>query len=107
MAGTSPRFTFHPLESYRRKPTGYSFLPFRFMRFDASRYVLVNEVGEFRFVDERTFRSFATKSLGADDPVYLDLKAKHFLSDETSSPLVDILATKYRTKKSFLRGFTK
>ena len=31
----------------------------------------------------------------------------HFLSDETSSPLLDILATKYRTKESFLRGFTK
>ena len=101
------RFTFHPLEAYRREPISYSLLPFRFMRFGASRYVLVNEVGEFLFLDEGTFRSFATKALSAENPAYLDLKAKHFLSDTTSSPLLDVLATKYRTKKSFLRGFTK
>jgi len=101
------RFTFHPLETYRRKPTQYTLMPFRFMRFNPSRYVLVNEVGEFIFLDEGTFRSFATKALSAEHPVYLDLKAKHFLADETSSPLLDVLATKYRTKESFLRGFTK
>ena len=106
-ANKPARFTFHPLEAYRRRPTSYSLLPFRFMRFGASRYVLVNEVGEFLFLDEGTFRSFATKALSAENPAYLDLKAKHFLSDATSSPLLDVLATKYRTKKSFLRGFTK
>jgi len=101
------RFTFHPLEAYRRKPSQYTLLPFRFMRFDSTRYVLVNEVGEFIFLGDTTFRSFATHALTAEDPAYLELKAKHFLSDETSSPLLDILATKYRTKESFLRGFTK
>jgi uncharacterized protein len=106
-ASRPARFTFHPLEAYRRRPTSYDLLPFRFMRFGASRYVLVNEVGEFLFLDEGTFRSFATKALSAENPAYLDLKAKHFLSDETSSPLLDVLATKYRTKESFLRGFTK
>lgn len=77
------------------------------MRFDSTRYVLVNEVGEFIFLAEPTFRAFASKALSSDDPAYLDLKAKQFLFDDTSSPLLDILATKYRTKKSFLAGFTK
>ena len=72
------RFTFHPLEAYRRKPSQYTLLPFRFMRFDSTRYVLVNEVGEFIFLGDRTFRSFATHALTAEDPAYLDLKAKHF-----------------------------
>jgi hypothetical protein len=54
------RFTFHPLEAYRRKPSQYTLLPFRFMRFDATKYVLVNEVGEFIFLGNNTFRSFAT-----------------------------------------------
>ncbi|HZP39423.1 MAG TPA: His-Xaa-Ser system radical SAM maturase HxsB [Methylomirabilota bacterium] len=106
-AKQTARFTFHPLESYRRKSTQYTLLPFRFMRFGASRFVLVNEVGEFIFLDEGTFRAFATRALRAEHPAYLDLKAKHFLADDTSSPLLDVLATKYRTKKSFLRGFTK
>jgi uncharacterized protein len=100
------RFTFHPLEAYRRNPHQYKLLPFRFMRFDSTRYVLVNEVGEFIFLDGATFRSFTSHALSPQDPTYLDLKAKHFLFDETSSPLLDVLATKYRTKKSFLRGFT-
>jgi uncharacterized protein len=106
-AGKAARFTFHPLEAYQRKPNQYALLPFRFMRFDSSRYVLVNEVGEFIFLDDKTFRSFASKALSAENPAYLDLKAKPFLYDATSSPLLDILATKYRTKESFLHGFTK
>jgi His-Xaa-Ser system radical SAM maturase HxsB len=106
-ANQRARFTFYPLEAYRRRPSEYNLLPFRFMRFDASRYVLVNEVGEFIFLDEKTFRSFSTHALSVEHPSYLDLKAKHFLYDDTSSPLLDVLATKYRTKKSFLRGFTK
>jgi His-Xaa-Ser system radical SAM maturase HxsB len=101
------RFKFHPLEEYRRKPTAYKLLPFRFMRFDPSRYVLVNEVGEFIVTDEQTLRRFTAHNLPPEDPAYLDLKAKHFLYDDNSSPLIDILSTKYRTKKSFLRGFTK
>src|SRR5437763_7872959 len=30
-----------------------------------------------------------------------------FCSNDSSSPLLDVLATKYRTKRSFLEGFTK
>lgn len=101
------RFTFHPLEAYQRRSVAYKLLPFRFMRFDASRYILVNEVGEFAFVNDHTMRKLTTHELDPRDPAYLDLKAKHFLYDETSSPLLDILSTKYRTKKSFLGGFTK
>ena len=34
--------------------------------------------------------------------LYQTLKAKHFLFDDESAPLLDVLATKYRTKKAFL-----
>src|SRR5947208_12264877 len=33
--------------------------------------------------------------------------AKQFIYDSESDPLRDVLAAKYRTKKSFLQGFTK
>jgi His-Xaa-Ser system radical SAM maturase HxsB len=45
--------------------------------------------------------------LTQQDPHYFDLKAKHFLVDNQSSAHLDVLASKYRTKKSFLDGFTK
>ncbi|HEX7962738.1 MAG TPA: His-Xaa-Ser system radical SAM maturase HxsB, partial [Terriglobales bacterium] len=38
---------------------------------------------------------------------YQDLKAKHFLSDSYSSVHARALATRYRTRKSFIEGFTK
>ncbi len=103
----SARFTFYPLSAYQRSPKGYRLLPFRFMRFDESTYILVNECGEHTFLDAQVFRAFAERRLSPDAHVYADLKSKQFLADETSSPLLDILATKYRTKKSFLSGFTK
>lgn len=101
------RFTFLPLNAYRRKTRTYWFLPFRFLRFDESSYILVNECGEFIFLEPAVFLAFAKHQLSPQSPAYQDLKAKHFLADDTSSPLLDILATKYRTKKSFLGGFTK
>jgi hypothetical protein len=39
--------------------------------------------------------------------LYKDLKAKHFLYDDASSPLLDVLATKIRTKYEHLYGGTK
>jgi uncharacterized protein len=101
------RFTFHPPTAYRPAPSDYKVLPFRFMRFDESSYILVNECGEYVFLDPGTFRAFAEHRLGPEVSAYADLKSKQFLTDGSSSPLLDILATKYRTKKSFLSGFTK
>src|SRR6266704_269016 len=41
------------------------------------------------------------------EPAYRALRAKQILHDTSSSALLDIAATKLRTKKSFLNGFTK
>ena len=101
------RLTFYPPSAFKETPSEYTFLPFRFMRFDPSRYVLVNECGEYIFLDVPVFHAFVQHRLKPDDAPYGDLKAKHFLTDDASSPLLDILATKYRTKESFLAGFTK
>lgn len=101
------RVTFHSPAAFQTPASDYKLLPFRFMRFDATKYILVNECGEHIFLDPPAFHEFVTHRLTPNTPAYQDLKAKHFLMDDTSSPLLDILATKYRTKKSFLAGFTK
>ncbi len=74
-----PRFTFQPLQAYQRAPHGYKLLPFRFMRFDPSSYILVNECGEYIFLDPATFSAFVNHRLSADTSSYADLKTKHFL----------------------------
>ena len=85
----------------------YSLLPFRFDRRENGDRLLVNEVGEFSILSPADFDSFISKGLSPDKAAYTELKAKHFLSDGNSSALFDQLAAKYRTKKSFLEGFTK
>ena len=85
----------------------YGFLPFRFDRRNCGDYLLTNEVGELLVLPSDIFRLFVNKTLSNTHSAYLDLKARHFLVDHNSSALMDLMAAKYRTKKSFLEGFTK
>lgn len=86
---------------------GYRFLPFRFMRWSECEVLLVNEVGEFTFLPRDLFAKFIGKTLDREDSCYRTLKARHFLLDTPSNVPIELLATKYRTKKSFLQGFVK
>ncbi len=103
MAGTA----FHGRDHYFPSSAGYSLLPFRFDHRATGEYLLVNEVGEYLVLAANDFHRFVNHALTAADQVYPRLKAKHFLSDAGSSALFEALASKYRTKKSFLEGFTK
>jgi His-Xaa-Ser system radical SAM maturase HxsB len=98
---------FQPQEYYLPPNSEYSLLPFRFDRRASGDYLLVNEVGEYEVLHPEDFQQFVSHSLGRTNPFYARLKAKHFLSDASSSALMEVLASKYRTKKSFLDGFTK
>src|ERR1051325_11457851 len=83
----------------------YRLLPFRFAR-RADAVLLTNEAGEFQFLNNVDFQAFVTRSL-SPGPTYFDLKSKHFLWDSPSSSALHLLATKVRTKRSFLSGFTR
>jgi uncharacterized protein len=84
----------------------YGLLPFRFVRFDDERMLLVNEVGEMQFATHGELTAFVRHQLPRQSSLYEDLKAKHFLFDSGSAAPFELLVTKYRTKKSFLEGFT-
>lgn len=98
---------FYPVENYSAPENGYRLLPFRFLRLDQARELLVNEVGEFVIGPVGTAQTLIRKELRYGSDLYSTLKAKQFLTDNSSSPLIDLLATKYRTKSSFIDGFTK
>lgn len=97
---------FFPVEAFAKRPSTTSLLPFRFMRLD-DKELLVNEGGEFLFAPPGTVRSLVEGSISSESALYLDLKAKHFIFDDTSSPLLDLLATKIRTKFDHVNGGTK
>jgi His-Xaa-Ser system radical SAM maturase HxsB len=67
----------------------------------------VNEAGEYVIAPFGTAHAVVHRELAPSSDIYMTLKAKQFLSDGASSPLMDLLATKYRTKHSFIDGFTK
>lgn len=98
---------FHDLEHYRTaSPATYSLLPFRFLPLNGDRYIVTNMAGEYIVLSKPTLRRLIKHELTCDEPVYEELKSRHFLIDAGSTVALDLLATKYRTKQSFLSQFT-
>jgi His-Xaa-Ser system radical SAM maturase HxsB len=98
---------FYSVESYSPSQKGYRLLPFRFLRLDQEREILVNDAGEFVIGATGTAEALIRKKLTPGSDVYSTFKAKQFIADDNSSPHLDMLATKRRTKFSFIEGFTK
>lgn len=84
----------------------YQLLPFRFERFNEKEVFLSNEVGEFIFISNEEFNELVNHRLNTQSQIALDLKSKQILTDTEVEPVIEMLATKYRTKKSFLNNFT-
>lgn len=99
--------SFLPASHFTGNDPGYKLLPFRFHRIDKQTEILVNECGEFLLAPSGTTERIVRRELQPANDLYSDLKAKHFIYDNSSSPLLDVLATKYRTKFDFVRGSTK
>lgn len=98
---------FSPLEHFEDVlDAGYRLLPFRFIQLEGDDYLVSNMVGEFVVLDRAKLDEFGKCELRPHDPVYSELKAKHFLLDEDSSSAVDLLTVKLRTKFAPLANFT-
>jgi uncharacterized protein len=98
---------FFNIEAYGGAARSYELFPFRFLQLNEKQEVLVNDVGEYVVADRGTARALAGRQLAPASDLYKTLKAKQFVYDTDSDPLRDMFAVKYRTKKSFLNGFTK
>jgi His-Xaa-Ser system radical SAM maturase HxsB len=98
---------FLPITAFQPVSAPYKLLPFRFLRLDQEEEILVNECGEFIIAPAGTARLVAARKIDSNTELYSTLKAKHFLYDDYSSPLLDVLASKYRSKYDFIYGSTK
>ncbi|MFC0513542.1 His-Xaa-Ser system radical SAM maturase HxsB [Mucilaginibacter angelicae] len=100
---------FKELDYYRgQDSTEYFLMPFRFHRLNEEQEVIVSEVGDYLVVATGTVARIIGHQLdkNLEPDLYGDLIAGFFISEEAVPPLIDVLATRYRTKKSFLDGFT-
>lgn len=97
---------FKEIEFYKSRDSPYSLLPLRFTRLDQDHYVVTNLAGEYLRLRRATLLDFLHHKLSADDPNYIELRARHFLIDNSSSIAPELLAIKLRTKYSRLGEFT-
>ena len=86
----------------------YFLLPFRFHRITDNQELIVNEVGDYLILQNGTYEKIVKREINkeTDSDLYGDLIANFFISEEAIPPLIDVLATRYRTKKLFLNYFT-
>jgi len=84
----------------------YIILPFNFIRLENGYVLLVNVVGEYIHLPPSDFKKVIDYSLKQKSDIYLNLKAKHFLTESITDPAIELLSIKYRTKKEFLSDFT-
>ncbi len=101
------RTDFHDIELYQPSVKSYGLMPFRFARFDEQRYLLSNDVGDHAILPAADLEALVSKRLDPNSKTYLDLRSKNMVTDERGSVHARVLASRYRTKKSFLDGFTK
>ena len=98
---------FYTIDTYQNAPEPYHLLPFRFLRLDPDRELLVTDTGEYEIAPAGTTADLVQGRIKQHSALHKTLKAKQFLYDNDSTALLGVLATKYRTKKSFLNGFAK
>lgn len=97
---------FQTIDFYKNLQSSYSLLPFRFTSLDHDRYVLTNAAAEFLIAPRDKVIALVEHKLSSDDPLYVQLRARHFLIDDSSSVAPELLAIKLRTKYERLAEFT-
>lgn len=78
----------------------YALLPFNFITI-SNHEVLINELGDFIIAPIGTARSVVNHSI-FDEDLYKSLASNFFITEEVLPSLLDIYASRLRTKKGFL-----
>jgi len=70
------------------------------------KVLLINDVGDYHFLELDSFTELIKKNLNVEADEFCDLKSKFMVCADSLSSTIDLLATRYRTKKHFLYDFT-
>lgn len=80
-------------------------LPFNFGRKN-NRILMSNDIGEFYFLEGKAFDKFVAMKLEPQSEIFKGLESKFMVCKENLADTIDLMATRYRTKKRFLYDFT-
>jgi His-Xaa-Ser system radical SAM maturase HxsB len=83
----------------------YKLLPFRFHRANG-RVLLVNDVGEYISLNDATFTKFIDHTIDTKSNDFMSLKSSFMAYESNLDSIIELLATKYRSRKQFLFDFT-
>jgi len=99
---------FKNLSIYNQKNHSYYLLPFKFHRLNNNKEIIVNEVGDFLILESGSVEQIINRNIEPtnNSELYKTLLSNFFISEQPIHPLIDVIATRYRTKKSFLEYFT-
>lgn len=97
---------FHGIKAYQPATATYRLLPFRYTTLDHDRYVLTNLAGEYLVMDRTSLLQLLRHQLRQTDPQYCDLRARHFLMDDSMLITPALLSLKVRTRYHRLAEFT-
>src|SRR5271156_470695 len=97
---------FHSSEFFN-STSPYTLLPFRFTRLEGDTYVLTNFGGEYLIASRDKVEALIQHRLSPTDSLYVDLRARQFLSDDLSGIASELLAAKIRTRYESLAQFTR
>lgn len=86
--------------------TNYTLLPFQFGRFEDDEYLLANESGEFLFLPREEAVQLIEGTLPRTSRFFDDLRSKQFIVTGDLAGTLDMVATRYRTRKRFVANFT-
>ncbi len=91
---------------WRKNVSEYYIMPFQFKHISNKEVILVNDNGDFIFIEQDAFEKFIRHQLNEEDPNFLNLKSHIFIAQDELEVSLQKSAARYRTRKSFLRNFT-
>lgn len=98
---------FLPLENFSIiDDNSYNLLPFNFINLDNGKELLVNLVGDSLVLPCGTVEAIINRNINKSNPLYKELLSCFFISDSINISIIDLLANRYRTLKSFLDTLT-
>lgn len=83
----------------------YHLLPFHFQPL-GRKEILTNDLGDYLVLPRGSVQRIVSHKVSPDEDLYKDLLASFFISETPVPHLLDNMATRLATRKSFLDGFT-
>lgn len=85
----------------------YTLLPFQLGKFDNKEYLIVNESGEYHFISRSDLVFLINGTLTPKSKHFDMLRSKQFVVTGDLAGTLDMVATRYRTRKNFISCFTE